>query len=279
MVLGLHCWVFCQLEFRVHGYGDRDAVFGGIAREKLGEICATTAEAGFVALETMAEILLADGGFEAHQEALAASGLQFIGISHNANFWDPAVKDEVVEFLGQAAELVGQLGGEHLGMSAGPVPGGKTAAHYDAQADCFRAIAAATKPFGVMPNLHTYSRDAADDFAEVREMVARLTPDELALGPDLAWLAHGGGDPVGFVNRFGERIVFCHVRDRRADNTWAESAGEGIEDFAAQGAALRAAGFAGPVVYEPAYAEDQPTRSMLENLQRSAAHLRQTMMA
>ncbi len=274
MVLGLHCWVFCQLEFRKHGYGERDQVFGGIARQQLGDIFATTAAGGFEAIETMAEILLAEGGFEAHQAALASSGLSFIGISHNANFWDPAVRGEVVEFLAQAAELVGQLGGEHLGMSAGPVPGGKAGSHYDAQADCFRAIAAATKPFGVMPNLHTYSRDAADDFAEVREMVARLSADELALGPDLAWLAHGGGDPVEFVQRFGDRIAFCHVRDRRADNTWAESAGEGVENFAAQGAALRAAGFDGPVVYEPAYADDQPTRSMLENLQRSAAHLR-----
>ena len=279
MVLGLHCWVFCQLEFREHGTAQRDEVFGRIARERLGEICATTAEAGFQALETMAEILLAEGGVEAHEQALAASGLQFIGISHNANFWDPAQRAEVVDFLGRAAELVGQLGGEHLGMSAGPVPGGKTAAHYDAQADCFRAIAAVTKPYGVMPNLHTYSRDAADDFAEVREMVARLSAAELALGPDLAWLAHGGGDPVDFVKRFGERIVFCHVRDRRADNTWAEAAGEGVEDFAAQGAALRAAGFDGPVVYEPAYADDQPTRSMLENLQLSARHLNQTILS
>lgn len=274
MVLGLHCWVFCQLEFREHGYGQRDAVFGNIARQKLGEICATTAEAGFAAIETMAEILLADGGFDAHQAALASSGLSFIGISHNANFWDPSAQSEVVDFLGHAAELVGQLGGEHLGMSAGPVPGGKTAEHYDAQAECFKAIAAVTRPHGVMPNLHTYSRDAADDYAEVREMVARLSAEELALGPDLAWLAHGGGDPVAFVERFGQRIVFCHVRDRREDNTWAEAAGEGIEDFAAQGRALRAAGFDGPVVYEPAYADDQPTRSMLQNLRLSAAHLR-----
>ncbi len=151
MVLGLHCWVFCQLEFRKHGYGERDQVFGGIARQQLGDIFATTAAGGFEAIETMAEILLAEGGFEAHQAALASSGLSFIGISHNANFWDPAVRGEVVEFLAQAAELVGQLGGEHLGMSAGPVPGGKAGSHYDAQADCFRAIAAATKPLESCP--------------------------------------------------------------------------------------------------------------------------------
>lgn len=276
MVLGLHIWVYCQLTLRRYGgWEHREAALRDLVERQLAQIFREVADAGFAAVETMADILCSEADLAAHAAALETSGLSFLGVSHNAAYWDPLQRSAQVEFLDLVCERVERLGGGHLGLSATPPSGrAKTSADYDEQAETFRAISAVARRHGVTPNLHTYDRDAADDCREIREVVARLGADELALGPDLAWLAAGGADPVEVVRRFGDRIEFVHLRDRTAQGEWAEAAGEGIEDFPALGAALRAVGFNGPAVFEPAFADWAPTRPLVETLSRSAEHLR-----
>ena len=277
MLLGFHCWVYCQLRVREHGWSGRDTAFDEVLAN-FTPMCREIAGAGFDALETMVDLLLKPGGFDVHAAGLEASDLQYLGVSHNAAFWDPAQRNELVELLDRVCAQAARLGGQHLGMSAVPVPGrAKTEADYDAQAETFRAVSNAVRRHGVMPNLHTYERDAAEDCREVQEMVDRLAPEEFTLGLDLAWLAKGGADPVQVTKRFGRRLGFLHVRDRTSGNEWAEAAGEGIDDFAALGEALREVGFDGPVVFEPAFADWAPTRPLAETLAMSAKHLRRTL--
>lgn len=277
MELGLHCWVYCQLELRKATGQDRAKVYDTVA-ERIGAISLEAREAGFEAFENMADMLLDPVHRRRHKAAFDASGLHFLGSSLNAPFWDPKERGMLLEWAQAIAPWLKELGGRHLGFSSNPVPGRpKTDQDYAAQAETLRAIADVVRDYGVKPNLHTYARDAADDYREVREMVERLRPEELALGPDLAWLAVGGGDPVAFIRRFGDRIEFCHVRDYAADQSWTEAAGEGVADFAALGDALREVGYDGPVVFEPAFPDRAPTRPLAETLKRSADHLRETM--
>lgn len=273
MELGLHCWVYCQLAMRETG--ELDSACRKVVEERLGPLMREAAEAGFEAIETMSNLLLLERDLEAHRAALADSGLRFLGFSHGGPYWDTARRDELLDHLEAACAHAALLGGRHIGVSATPVPGrAKTAEDYDAQAETLRTISALARKYELAVNLHTYERDAQDDFREVREMTVRLGQDELELGPDLAWLSKGGGDVLEFIGRFGARMTFCHVRDRTREGEWTEAAGEGIEDFAAWGAALRKVGYHGPVVFEPAFPNTAPTRPLAETLAISAAHLR-----
>ncbi|MBI2298596.1 MAG: sugar phosphate isomerase/epimerase [Armatimonadetes bacterium] len=280
MQLGFHCWVYCQLAMRGHPWTEAHAIFRKLFEDGIDTICREVAGAGFDGLETGADFLAEDGDVQRMADALGAAGIAFIGISHNAAFWDPAQRSQIVEDLDAACERAGRLGGAHLGVSANPPAGrDKTDDDYAEQAETLRAVSAAVRCHGVMPNLHTYARDAADGCRELREMAERLSPEELILGPDLDWLLHGGADPLAVVRRFGSRIGFLHLRDRGADGVWVEAAGEGAFDFGALGQALREIGFAGPAVFEPAFADHQPTRPLAETLTMSAAHLRATLWA
>lgn len=275
MVLGFHPWVYLQLTVRDPEQRDMRTATGQVCA-RLTAICEEVAGAGFDALEGMAAMLESAADEDRHAAALQASGLHFVGVSHNAPLWDPARRGAVVDYLAGICERVGRLGGSHLGLSSVPAPAGraKTADDWDAQADTLRAIAAAARPYGVKPNLHTYAPDAADDYREVRETLARVGPEDLALGADLAWLAWGGGEPVEFVRRFGDRLTFCHLRNRRGAQEWAEGAHEGIDDLFSLGAALRQVGFDGVAVFEPAFPDDAPTRPLAETWAASARHLR-----
>jgi len=70
----------------------------------------------------------------------------------------------------------------------------------------------------------------------------------------------GGVDPVDFIETYGDRIVFLHLRDQSADGKWCEAMGEGDMDYVAIGRALRAAGFSGDAVIELAHERNFKTR-------------------
>jgi sugar phosphate isomerase/epimerase len=85
-------------------------------------------------------------------------------------------------------------------------------------------------------------------------------------------------DPVEFIRRYRDRIVFLHLRDQKADGKWSEAMGEGDMDYAAIGKALREIGFAGHAVIELAHEGGfRPTRPLRESLKLSRQYVKKTL--
>ncbi|MGC8642967.1 MAG: sugar phosphate isomerase/epimerase family protein [Isosphaeraceae bacterium] len=111
---------------------------------------------------------------------------------------------------------------------------------------------------------------------DLKDTLARI-PD-VKLGPDLNWLIRGGLDPVRFIHDYGDRIVFLHPRDQKADGKWSEAMGEGCTDFVAIGKALSDIHFAGHAVIELAHESGfKPTRPLRESLKISRQFVRKTL--
>jgi len=88
----------------------------------------------------------------------------------------------------------------------------------------------------------------------------------------------GGVDPVEFIHRFGDRVVFLHLRDQKSDGTWSEAMGEGDMDYAAIGKALHKVNFTGDAVIELAHEPGfQLTRPLRESLKISRQYVRETL--
>ena len=78
-----------------------------------------------------------------------------------------------------------------------------------------------------------------------------------------------------FIQEYGNRIVFLHLRDQKADGKWSEGLGEGCTDFVAISKALHEVGFAGTAVIELAHERDfQPTRPLKDTLKQSREFVR-----
>jgi sugar phosphate isomerase/epimerase len=111
---------------------------------------------------------------------------------------------------------------------------------------------------------------------DLKGTLARV-PDA-QLGPDLNWLLRAGVDPVDFIKRYGQRIIFLHLRDQKADGTWAEAMGEGNMDYVAIGQALREIKFRGDAIIELAHEQGfQLTRPLRESLKMSREFVRKTL--
>ena len=127
-----------------------------------------------------------------------------------------------------------------------------------------------------MLNLHNHTYEVENGLHDLKGTLARI-PD-VKLGPDLNWLIRGGVDPVQFIHDHGDKIVFLHLRDQKADGKWSEAMGEGCTDFVAIGKALHDVHFAGHAVIELAHESSfHPTRPLRESLKMSREFVRKTL--
>lgn len=154
------------------------------------------------------------------------------------------------------------------------------AREFDAFCRQVRAEGEACAAAGVRVALHNHMGTAVESQEEL-EAFLRECP-ECALILDTAHLAAVGGDPVGVVHRYPDRLVQVHFKDWIAEREAVEwyqrgrfcelGAGNIGLDNAAVARALREVGYAGPVAVE----QDTHLRDPLEDLRVSREYLRAT---
>jgi len=202
--------------------------------------------------------------------------LPVIGASYQAPMWNREKHAEIIEDARAVIGRIAEVGGHTLGTSVGDARRKKTAAELDAQAEMLLKLTEICVANGVVLNLHNHVYEVQDDEYDLRGTLTRI-PDA-KLGPDIDWLVGAKVDPVSFIHRYGARIVYAHLRDRKADGVWSEAMGEGAIDYAAVGRALHEAKFSGTLAIELAHpAGFTPTRPLRESFKLSREYVRRVM--
>lgn len=264
VLVGAHPWVYAAKQPKYDIYPILDQIFADMSY------------AGIKGIELMHTALHPPGAVERIAELSRRYRLPVIGTSFHGNMWDRARHAEILADAERIIPRLAKLGGFTLGTSVGSTGKIKTAEQLDAQAELLRKIIALAKEHGVVLNLHNHTYEVEHNLHDLKGTLARI-PD-VKLGPDLNWLVRGGVDPVKFIREYGDRIVFLHLRDQKANGKWSEAMGEGDMDYAAIGKALREVGFHGPAVIELAHEADfKPTRPLRESLKMSRQYVRKTL--
>ena len=204
--------------------------------------------------------------------------LPVLGSSFAADMWDRSKHSVILEYAQTIITRIHELGGRTLGTSVGEVPQKqkKTPEQLDAQAEILREIITFGNEHGVVLNLHNHTYEVRDNEYDLNGTLARI-PD-VKLGPDLNWLVRAGIDPVDFIRRHGDHMVFMHLRDQKADGTWPEAMGEGVTDFVAIGKELHKINYSGDAAIELAHEKNfKLTRPLRESLKMSREYVRRTM--
>lgn len=243
----------------------------------LDTIFADMSSAGLDGIELMHTALRPDDAEARIRKLSEQHRLPVIGASFGGAMWDRKQHAEVLKDAELVIPRLARLGGRTLGTSVGAIKWGskqlKTPEQFDAQAELLRKIIALCQDNGVVLNLHNHTYEVENGLHDLKGTLARI-PD-VKLGPDLNWLIRGGVDPVKFIQEYGNRIVFLHLRDQKADGKWSEGLGEGCTDFVAISKALHEVGFAGTAVIELAHERDfQPTRPLKDTLKQSREFVR-----
>jgi sugar phosphate isomerase/epimerase len=264
VLVGGHPWVYAATQPNYDIYPVLDQIFADMSY------------AGLDGIELMHTALRYPDSVERIAALSNEHNLPVIGTSFGGAMWDLAQHEAVFEDARLVVTRLAKLGGRTLGTSVGKAPQNKTAEQLDAQAELLRRIMKLCHDNGVVLNLHNHTYEVENDMHDLKGTLARIP--EVKLGPDLNWLVRGGVDPVSFIQTYGDKIVFLHIRDQNADGTWSEAVGEGDMDYVAIGKALCATGFSGDAVIELAHESNfKPTRPLRDSFRMSRAYVRKTL--
>jgi len=264
VLVGGHPWVYAATQPNYDIYPVLDQIFADMSY------------AGLDGIELMHTALRYPDAVERIAAFSKEHNLPVIGTSFSGPMWDRTQHETIFGDALTVVTRLAKLGGRTLGTSVGKAPQTKTPAQLDAQAELLRRIMNLCRDNGIELNLHNHTYEVEDDMHDLAGTIARIP--EARLGPDLNWLLRGGADPVKFIETFGERIVFLHIRDQNSDGTWSEAVGEGAMDYLAIGRALAAVGFCGDAVIELAHERNfKPTRPLRDSLRMSRVYVRKTL--
>src|SRR5262249_12346957 len=152
--------------------------------------------------------------------------LPVIGMSYGGGVWGPGKQPQLTGGTRLIIPRPAELRGKTLGATVRPPPGGEKKGEPHAPAGLPPKTLPPSRDHGIVLNLHNHTYEVVNDMHDLKGTLERI-PD-VKLGPDLNWLIRGGVDPVWFIHEYGDRIVFLHLRDQKADGNWSEAMGEGV---------------------------------------------------
>ncbi|RVT43467.1 sugar phosphate isomerase/epimerase family protein [Sphingobium algorifonticola] len=200
-------------------------------------------------------------------------GLPLTGCTYNEPMWDKARHSHIVSDVTPMIERMAAIGVSTFNLNVGDAGRRKTSAELDAQADILKYILALCAKHGIAASLHNHVHEIADDMFDLRETLKRV-PD-LMLGPDVNWLTRAGMNPASFIEMFGSRIIYLHLRDQYADGRWTEYLGQGATDFPAIAAALDRIGFSGGLAVELSFEKGfTPTQPVWQSYAASRKYIK-----
>jgi sugar phosphate isomerase/epimerase len=207
--------------------------------------------AGMQGVEVMETILRHPGAEERFTGLIQKYGVPLTGTSYYGDMWNKDLHQQLLDDISLIVGRLSRLGGSTFGITVGDAHRLKTEDELDAQADLLKAVFKVCADNKIQPNLHNHTFEVANGMHDLKGTLARI-PDA-NLGPDLNWLVRGGIDPVWFIQTYGHQMVYMHLRDQYADGKWTEYLGQGVTDFPAIAAALKAVKFKGRAAIELAF--------------------------
>lgn len=217
--------------------------------------------AGLEGIEVMESILRHDDVVPRVGKLIEKYDVPITGSSYYGDMWDVDQHSEILKDVEIVVNRLHQLGGSTLGITVGDAGRMKTEDELDDQAVCIQKVMKICEENQIQPNMHNHTFEVKSDLHDWQGTVERVP--ELKLGPDLNWLIRGGVDPVWFIKKYGDNMVYLHIRDQDSEGKWTKTVGEGVTDFPAIARALNEVDFNGRAAVELAF-EETPTGSVRE---------------
>lgn len=241
---------------------------------KLEEIFSDMRYAGIEGLELMDVLLRKPENAGRIKELSEKYNVPVIGTSYSANLWDRNAHEKILDDVAFVTAQLQKCGGKTFGISVGTPGRVKNEDELDTQAKALEEIYEICKKHEIVANLHNHTYEVENGLHDLKGTLKRLP--ESKLGPDLAWLARAGVDPVSFIQEYHKNIVYIHLRDQDQSNNWTEAMGEGNINFDKIAKALYETGYSGPTTIELAFPRNfTPTRPLRDSWKISRDFVKQ----
>jgi inosose dehydratase len=253
--------------------------WGGKDAEAMAQIAAL----GYPGIQLRANVVEEYPEANALAAALAEHTLTLVALSSGNCTLDPAKEKETLATHRAHAKYLHAAGGQYLQViGAGNFKSGQswTAADYQRQGMLLTEIGKRAAEFGIPVGFHNHMGTIAESPQGLDAILAAADANYVKLELDVAHYVQGGGDPAAAVRKYGQRLLFLHLKDVKAE-TRAKGGyefvelGQGRVDFKALLAALDAVQFRGWGVVELDGERPGDTRTPEESARMSKQYLEQ----
>jgi inosose dehydratase len=217
-------------------------------------------EVGFRGVQLRANILKDFGDKpKALAETLKQNRLQFVALSGGGPRGEAYVEATEIASQVKHATFLRDAGGLYLQMtdSARPKDRKPEPADFKALGRLLTKIGKRTADLGIPMAYHNHMHSLGEAPGEVDALMDVTDPRYVKLLLDVAHYAQGGGDPAKAIKKYGNRILFLHIKDVETTSTEGGAGsyrfvelGRGRVDLPAVFAALKSIGFRGWAIVE-----------------------------
>ena len=237
----------------------------------LDEVFSDMKYAGLQGVEIMEALLHHDDAVQRFADLIHKYNLPVIGTSYYNDMWLKSEHNKIAEDVELTVSRLNKIGATMIGISVGDAQRQKTEAELEAQAELLKKIMVICSKYQVEPNLHNHTYEMAYNAVDFKSNIEKVP--EIKLGPDLNWLVRSGVDPVWFINTYGHRMVFMHLRNQDAAGKWTETLGSGVTDFPAIAQALKKISYSGRAAIELAF-DEPPKNAVRDDFKQSREYVK-----
>jgi inosose dehydratase len=191
--------------------GYASITWGGNDRQAIDDVAAL----GFRGIQLRSNCIEEFGGSPAAVRGLLDERkLVFVALSSGGIRIDPAVESEEIAKHTAHAKFVHDAGGLYLQVTDDrPKDRAITSADYKRLGQLLTELAKRAADLGVSLGYHNHMGSLGERPEEVDQILEAADPRYAKLELDVAHYFQGGGDPVKAIEKYGDRLLFLHIKD------------------------------------------------------------------
>lgn len=170
------------------------------------------AAAGYTGLE------LFDGNLLPFEDTIADftsivrdGGLEVAGVYSGGQFIYPDAHEDELARFDRSIGLAAAVGARHYVIGGGAIrSSGRRDEDYTVAGELLDVVAGRAADAGLIASYHPHLGSLAQSPEQIDKLLDRTS---IGVCADVAHIAAGGGDPVVFIDRYQERLVYVHLKD------------------------------------------------------------------
>ena len=191
-------------------FGYAAITWGGNDRQAIEDIAAV----GFRGIQLRSNSIAEFGSPAAVRDLLSQHELKFVALSSGNLLSDPAVAKKSISEHAAHAKFLRDAGGLYLQVIDNRPKGrATTPADYKNLGKALTELGKRTADLGIPLGYHNHMGSLGERPEELDQIMNASDPRYLKLELDIAHYCQGGGDPAKAIEKFGDRLLFMHIKD------------------------------------------------------------------
>src|SRR5579859_2897824 len=236
-------------------FGYASITWNGNDRQAIDDIAAV----GFHGIQLRSDILAEFASPAAVRDLLSQRELKFVALSSGDLLSDPAAAKKSIAEHTAHAKFLRDAGGLYLQVIDNR-PKGRVAIPDDFKhlGKALTELGKRTADLGIPLGYHNHMGSLGEKPEELDQIMSAADPRYVKLELDIAHYFQGGGDPVKAIEKYGDRLLFLHIKDverlspaKDVEHSYRfVELGQGLVDIPAVFEALQKVNFRGGAIVE-----------------------------